>query len=111
MTAERVNFMREKKQQEYQNLLKKQSDDYREFNRKVTQAALSFLNITEQDYSKSYQELTAENITKGEYGKLMEKIDYDIRDKHELRHPIKSKDEVKKIYLELLQMESHSIKT
>lgn len=55
--------------------------------------------------------MTAENTTKGEMGKLMETIDYDIRDKHEQRHPIKTKEEVKKIYTELLQNEAHAIKT
>jgi hypothetical protein len=43
-----------------------------------------------------------ESLTMGEMGKLMEKIDYEIRDKHEPRHPIKSKDDVKKIYCEQL---------
>ena len=52
-----------------------------------------------------------ESMIMGEMSKFMEKIDYDIRDKHEPHDPIKSKDEVKKIYCEQLQMEAHSVKT
>ena len=70
----------------------------------MTESALSFLDITEQDYINSFKELLKEPTA----AKLMENMEFDVREKYEPVLPLKSRDEVKKIYCEQLQMEAQS---
>ena len=73
----------------------------------MTQVALSFVEIPEIDYTNAVRELLKDPTT----GKQMEKIENACKDKQDPRGPLKDKEEVKKIYLEMMQMEASFIKT
>jgi hypothetical protein len=65
---------------------------------------LSIFDIPEQDYNNSFKELLNEPSAI----EIMQKIDYDVREKYEPVLPLKNREEVKSIYCEQLQMEADS---
>lgn len=99
---ERIAMMKGNKQQDYLKLVQKAANEYREVTQKVTESALSFLDITEQDYINSFKQLLQEPTA----AKLMENMEFEVREKHEPVLPIKPRDLVKKVYCEQLQMEA-----
>ena len=68
----------------------------------MTESALSFLDITEQDYINSFKELLKEPTA----AKLMENMEFDVREKYEPVLPLKSRDEVKEIYCKFLECDA-----
>lgn len=78
-------------------------NEYMAQTQKVTQDALSFLDITEEDYINSFKQL----LQTPENQKVIESIELEIRNKHEPKAPMtKTKDEYKRIYCEKLQLDA-----
>jgi hypothetical protein len=71
--------------------------------KRATNSALNFLDISEEDYINSFKNV----MTQAEYRRVAEQIEKEVRDKLEPVKPLdKSKDEYKKIYCEMLQLEA-----
>ena len=67
----------------------------------MTELTLSSLGITNTDYNNSLNELLKEPTT----AKLIANMELEVREKYEPVLPLKSRDEVKKIYCQQLQIE------
>lgn len=79
--------------------------EYRDVMQRVTQSAINFLDISEEDYVNSFKVL----LQAPENQKLVMKMEEDIRDKYESQVPLnKSAAEYKKIFCEKLQMEAQA---
>lgn len=53
--AERVALMKQNKQQDYSQAVGRSINEYREQVQKVTESAISFLDISEEDYVNSFK--------------------------------------------------------
>ena len=102
---ERVALMKQNKQQEYMQAVGRSINEYREQVQKVTQSAINFLDITEEDYVNSFKSVAQQP----EHAKLVEQIEMEVREKYEPQQPLnKPAAEYKKIYCEKLQMEAQA---
>ena len=71
---------------------------------KATQIAIQFLDVSEEDYMNSFKRLLQNS--KDSQAEI-EKMEMEIREANEPETVFsKSKDEVKKVYMEKLQMEA-----
>jgi hypothetical protein len=53
--GERVALMKQNKQQEYMQAVGRSINEYREQVQKVTESAINFLDISEEDYVNSFK--------------------------------------------------------
>jgi len=71
--------------------------------KKATASALTFLDISEEDFMNSFKNV----MQHPEYKKQAERLEKDVREKVEPHKPLdKSRDEYKRMYCEELQMEA-----
>ena len=100
----RIRMLKENNDDEYEHLIAKHIREYREVIQKETESTLFQLGIPEQDYNNSFEELSKKLST----AKLIANMELEVREKHESVLPLKSRQEVKKIYCEQLKMEADS---
>ena len=100
----RIRMLKENNDDEYEHLIEKHIDEYREVIQKKTESTLFQFGIPEQDYNNSFEELSKKLST----AKLIANMELEVREKHESVLPLKSREEVKKIYCEQLEMEADS---
>jgi hypothetical protein len=53
--GERIGLMKQNKQQEYMQAVGRSINEYREQVQKVTESAINFLDISEEDYVNSFK--------------------------------------------------------
>ena len=100
----RIRMLKENNDDEYEHLIEKHIREYREVIQKETESTLFQFGIPEQDYNNSFEELSKKLST----AKLIANMELEVREKHESVLPLKSREEVKKIYCEQLKMEAES---
>ena len=105
LMGERVSLMKQNKQQEYMQAVGRSINEYREQVQKITESAINFLDISEEDYVNSFKTI----VQQPENAKIIENIEMEVRDKLEPHQPMnKPSAEYKKIYCEKLQMEAQA---
>jgi predicted metal-dependent hydrolase len=100
---ERLVYLQQKNEQQYTRAVLTALKENQELMQRVTESAITFLDIDPETFG-----LTLQSIMKNpEAQKMFQKIELDIRDKHEPKTLItKTKDEMRKIYVDKLQMEA-----
>jgi predicted Rossmann fold nucleotide-binding protein DprA/Smf involved in DNA uptake len=82
--AERIALMKQNKQQDYTQAVGRSINEYREQVQKVTESAISFLDISQEDYLNSFKTIMQQPNNQ----KIMEDIELEVREKFEPHQPM-----------------------